>query len=72
MVALCNRMLTLEKCKLILKEESKKLTDAEILEIRDMLGVYAEILIGSAETSNLFNHKDQKNGTCDHLHESFN
>jgi len=46
-------MLTLNQCKEILADEAKKLTDQEILEMRDWLSVLAEIIIQSIENKEI-------------------
>jgi hypothetical protein len=43
-------MLTLKQCKEILADEAKKLTDQEIIEMRDWLTLLAEIIIESTES----------------------
>jgi hypothetical protein len=40
-------MLSIKKCKEILGNEAKELTDQEILEMRDFISILAEILIES-------------------------
>ena len=46
-------MLTLKQCKEILSDEAKGLTDNEILEMRDWLSVFAELIIESTDFSDL-------------------
>jgi hypothetical protein len=46
-------MLTLKECKEILADEAKKLTDQEILEMRDWLSVLAEIIVQSVESNEI-------------------
>ena len=46
-------MLTLKECKEILADDAKKLTDQEILEIRDWLSVLAEIMLQSVESNEI-------------------
>jgi predicted house-cleaning noncanonical NTP pyrophosphatase (MazG superfamily) len=69
-------MLTLKQCKEILSEEAKGLTDNEILEMRDWLSVFAELIIESTDFSNLPVNKIRKKKTnerkSDHLHKGVN
>jgi predicted house-cleaning noncanonical NTP pyrophosphatase (MazG superfamily) len=69
-------MLTLKQCKEILSEEAKGLTDNEILEMRDWLSVFAELIIESTDFSNLLVNKIRKKKTnerkSDHLHKGVN
>jgi hypothetical protein len=69
-------MLTLKQCKEILSDEAKGLTDNEILEMRDWLSVFAELIIESTDFSNLPVNKIRKKKTnerkSDHLHKGVN
>lgn len=46
-------MLTLKQCKEILSKEAEVLTDNEILEMRDWLSVFADLIIESTDFSYL-------------------
>jgi predicted house-cleaning noncanonical NTP pyrophosphatase (MazG superfamily) len=69
-------MLTLKQCKEILSKEADGLTDNEILEIRDWLSVFAEIIIESTDFSDLQIKKIRKKKTNERksncLHKSLN
>ena len=69
-------MLTLKQCKEILSDEAKGLTDNEILEMRDWLSAFAELIIESTDFSNLPVKKIRKKKTnerkSDHLHKGVN
>ena len=56
-------MLTLKKCKEILSTEANGLTDNEILEMRDWLSVFADMLIESTDFSELPIKKIRKKKT---------
>ena len=69
-------MLTLKQCKEILSKEADRLTDNEILEMRDWLSVFAELIIESTDFSDLSVKKVRKNKTnerkSDYLHKGVN
>lgn len=55
-------MLTLEQCKKILAEEASGLTNEQIMEMRNWLSIFAEIIVSSIDFS-LPNDEQDKNQT---------
>jgi hypothetical protein len=69
-------MLTLKQCKEILSKEADGLTDNEIMEMRDWLSVFAELIIESTDFSELpvkkIREKKTNERKSDYLHKGVN
>ena len=63
LVASSNKMLTVKQCRKILAEEANDLTDQEIMEMRDWLTIFAEIIKDTIDFTTLEENNNEHEKT---------